>query len=111
MILGIERSGLQRKNIQFLLRTLSMSMICTNLWSKGHMQKKIEKGSPEWTMFREFWSLRQKFHDPENTDEFWDAAIKEVSTFAGRYKEAGLYDFALQIGMAILDDAERRKRG
>ena len=69
---------------------------------------KIEKGSPEFQMFQEFWGLRQKYHDSDNTDEFWDGFIKEVSLFIDKYKHEDFGVFVSEIGSAMLDDVERR---
>lgn len=73
------------------------------------MKKKIEKNSPEWTMFNEFYKLRQEYHDAEYTEEFWDAAIKDVSEFIAKYKnDSDVAFFSDGLGRLLLDDMEYR---
>lgn len=74
------------------------------------MESKIEKGSPEWTMFREFWELRKNYHDSDGTDGFWDGFIKDVSEFIDKYKCEPFSVFVSDLGRAMLDDVERRQK-
>lgn len=73
------------------------------------MYKKIEKGSPEWMMFQGFWKLRQQYYTPENTDEYWNAAIHDVSDFINKYRDTDIHGFADDLGRVLMDDFERRK--
>ena len=34
-------------------------------------EKKLEKGSPEWQFFMDFWKFRQKYHDSDGEPEDW----------------------------------------
>ena len=46
---------------------------------------KFQKGSEEWMMFMEFWGLCQKYWIPEQNDEWWDEALREMDLFAKKY--------------------------
>ena len=43
---------------------------------------KFSKGSEEWQMFMDYWSLCQKYWKPEQSDEWWDEAMKEINSFS-----------------------------
>ena len=51
---------------------------------------KFEKNSCEWYMFQDYWKLCQKFWIPENSNEYWDAVIKETNDFYKKYKDIEL---------------------
>ena len=46
---------------------------------------KFSKGSEEWQMFMDYWSLCQKYWEPEKSDEWWDEAMKEIDSFSKKY--------------------------
>lgn len=46
---------------------------------------KFSKGSEEWQMFMDYWSLCQKYWKPEQSDEWWDEAMKEIDSFSKKY--------------------------
>ncbi len=46
---------------------------------------KFSKGSEEWQMFMDYWSLCQKYWKPEQSDEWWDEAMKEINSFSKKY--------------------------
>ena len=48
---------------------------------------KFEKGSKEWCMFRDYWSICQKFWIPEDNDEYWESIVRETDEFYKKYKD------------------------
>jgi hypothetical protein len=46
---------------------------------------KFAKGSEEWQMFIDFWTLCQKYWIPEESDEWWENALHEIDAFAKKY--------------------------
>ena len=50
------------------------------------MQKKFEKDSPEWLMFRDIYALIQKHYIVEESDDYWEQIVKDVAEFGEKYK-------------------------
>ena len=64
-------------------------------------------------MFMEFWGLCQKYWIPEQNDEWWDEALREMDLFAKKY---GSTVFVRKLGMALIarledEDAEQMAKG
>lgn len=71
--------------------------------------KRFEKGSEEWQMFTDFWKLCQKYWEPEQTDEYWECAVKEFDSFYKKYRTP--YAKHLAVGMLnALEETEKGKR-
>lgn len=68
------------------------------------MQKKFPKGSEEWQMFSDFWSMCQKFWGVEPTQEYWDSLVKTASAFQEKYKTK----FASNLAFALMDDLDNQ---
>lgn len=71
---------------------------------------RFEKGSEEWKMFTDFWTLCQKFWIAENSDEYWQSFIDASNEFCEKYK--GITDgiFPNKLAMAILDAKEEERK-
>ena len=50
-------------------------------------------------MFMEFWGLCQKYWIPEQNDEWWDEALREMDLFAKKY---GSTVFVRKLCMALI---------
>ena len=73
------------------------------------MEKKIEKGSPEWNLFQEFWKFRQKYHDADDNDQWWIKAVDEGSKIVEKYRGTELEKFAYDLVFgSCLEDTDRR---
>ena len=66
---------------------------------------KFAKGSEEWQMFIDFWTLCQKYWIPEESDEWWENALHEIDVFAKKY---GSTVFARGLCMALVSDLEEK---
>lgn len=64
---------------------------------------KFSKGSEEWQMFMDFWTLCQKYWEPEKSDEWWDEALREIDSFAKKY---GSTIFVRGLCMALVNHLE-----
>lgn len=65
--------------------------------------KKFEKGSREWYMFTDYWTLCQKFWLPENNDEYWENLVNSINDFAQKYNNDF---FARKLALALSDYLE-----
>jgi len=63
--------------------------------------QRFQKGSREFEMFSEFWSLCQKYWIPEESDEYWESAIRDIGAFQKKY---GLHGFARKLGGALAEE-------
>ena len=73
---------------------------------------KFEKGSREWAMFKDIWTLACKWWEVPNTDEKWDECIKEVDAFCKKYSGKDMVGtLSLKFGMALCESlSEEYKR-
>lgn len=68
----------------------------------------FSKGSKEWQMFTDFWVIAKKYWIPEESDEYWECLVHDVSDFSNKYPDVPL---AHLVGMALLDNMEHISRG
>lgn len=71
-------------------------------------KKKFVKGSEEWQMFMDFWSLCQEFWEPEDNDEWWTLVIKSAEDFSKKYGNKGL---ARVLAVAFIGYLEEKAKG
>lgn len=67
-------------------------------------EKKFVKGSEEWMLFQDYWNLCQSVWEPDETDPYWQEAVKRVEAFCEKYGT----EFAKDLALALLNDMERR---
>ena len=66
----------------------------------------IEKGSKDWNMFADYFSLCKKFWDvPEKNDSYYDALMLESEQFQKRYESGD--GFATSLHDALVDRCKR----
>lgn len=71
--------------------------------------KRFEKGSAEWRLFQEFWSLCQKYWIPEDNDEYWERVIKAADEFYKKYKIADEI-FARKIALSLVETLDLKSK-
>lgn len=65
-------------------------------------QVKFDKGSEEWMMFTEYWSLCQSVWQTEDSDEYWKEAYNKCKAFGEKYK--GICgEFARSLALSLLE--------
>ena len=69
--------------------------------------KRFEKCSEEWSMFREYWALCQRFWEPEDNDEYWEQVVNATDDFYNKYK-ANNEIFSKKITLALVDTLEEK---
>lgn len=69
-------------------------------------KKKFLKGSEEWVMFMDYWTLCQELWGIEDTEAYWQEVADKVETF--RKKHPG--SFARRLTNALLDELMERSR-
>ncbi len=67
----------------------------------------VEKYSPEWLMFKDYWILCKKFWIPEDNVEYWDSVIRELSDFYKKYSDE---IFAKGLALAFIETLDKKMR-
>ena len=70
------------------------------------MEKKFAKGSSEWMMFMDFWTLCQKYWEPDDNDDYWESVVKETDVFYRKYNT----EFAKSLALTLVNELERKSR-
>ena len=70
------------------------------------MEKKFAKGSSEWMMFMDYWTLCQKYWDPDDNDDYWESVVKETDVFYRKYNS----EFAKSLALTLVNELERKSR-
>lgn len=70
------------------------------------MEKKFAKGSSEWMMFMDFWTLCQKYWEPDDNDDYWESVVKETDVFYRKYNS----EFAKSLALTLVNELERKSR-
>lgn len=70
--------------------------------------KKLEKGSEEWQFFQDFWRFRQKYYDPEKSDEWFEEVVAESTRLYAKYQNTDFKEFAKALIIAHMNDVDRR---
>ncbi|MDE7445824.1 MAG: hypothetical protein K2N15_09020 [Lachnospiraceae bacterium] len=63
---------------------------------------KFAKGSEEWQMFMDYWSLCQKYWEPENNDAYWEEVVKDTDKFYKKHNS----DFSRALALVLIDELE-----
>ena len=66
---------------------------------------KCPKGSEEWQMFMDYWTLCQKYWEPEESDSYWENLIDATDDFYKKYNT----DFAKSLALSLVNEAERKQ--
>ena len=70
------------------------------------MEKKFAKGSSEWMMFMDFWTLCQKYWEPDDNDDYWESVVKETDVFYRKYNS----EFPKSLALTLVNELERKSR-
>lgn len=64
---------------------------------------------PEFEMFKDVWNFLKKYHDIEDTEEYWENVVKESATITERNSEYS--EYCSQLMLATVEELERRAKG
>lgn len=74
------------------------------------MQTKFQKGSKEWNMFTDYWSMCQKFWITEDNNEYWDSLVEDSGSFYRKYKDVPLASKLVLSFVQTIEDEDNAKR-
>lgn len=55
-------------------------------------------------LFQDYWNLCQSVWEPDETDPYWQEAVRRIEAFCEKYET----EFAKDLALALLNDMERR---
>lgn len=64
---------------------------------------------PEFDMFQDIWNFLKKYHDIEDTEEYWEKVVKESAAICAKHNNYS--EYCSQIIMATVEELERRAKG
>ena len=67
---------------------------------------KFSKDSPEWQMFTAYWSIVQKYYEPEDSESYWQGLIDDLNDFILKYQGR----FARELAKALQNYLEQKSR-
>ena len=74
-------------------------------------EKKLEKGTPEWQFFQDFWKFRQKYYDSAGEPDEWYTELVNVGdTIIKKYENTEFAEFAKAVVLSHLEDIDVRVR-
>lgn len=65
---------------------------------------RLQKGSEEFEMFRDYWNMLEGNWGIENAEEYWEKVVNDTDSFYQKYKT----EFAKELAVAYLNELERR---
>lgn len=69
-------------------------------------EKRFVKGSEEWQMFMDYWTLCQKHWEAENNDAYWENVVKDTDEF---YRKYGT-EFARTLAITLVNELEAKAK-
>lgn len=67
---------------------------------------KFQKGTEEFQLFKDYWTLIQSYWIPEKNDTYWDDVQKDTAEFYKKYNTS----FAKDLAIAYLNELERKSK-
>ena len=72
------------------------------------MEKKFEKGSEDWQFFMDYWNFRQKWYEPEESDNWFEELKEAADELKMKYDKTKCRKYVIALIMAHLEDVDRR---
>lgn len=73
------------------------------------MNKRIEKGSEEWSTFTDVWALYQEIGGVEDGDSYWEEAIRKVDEYKKKHDSVLGMELAMAILGTLLDESKEQR--
>lgn len=70
----------------------------------------LEKGSEEWTFFKEYFNFRKKYHDAVNSEGWFSEMMSAGELLMQKYSNMEFSDFAKKLVFDHFEDVETRWR-
>lgn len=73
------------------------------------MNKRIEKGSEEWSTFTDVWALYQEIGGVEDGDGYWEEAVRKVDEYMAKHDSVLGMELAMAILGTLLDESKEQR--
>lgn len=67
---------------------------------------KLQKGTEEFEMFRDYWKMLEENWGVEDTEIYWNKVIEDTKAFYGRYQT----EFSKELALTLINELERRAK-
>lgn len=67
---------------------------------------KLQKGTEEFEMFRDYWKMLEENWGVEDSEEYWDKVIEDTKAFYGRYQT----EFSKELALTLINELERKAK-
>lgn len=73
------------------------------------MNKRIEKGSEEWSTFTDVWALYQEIGGVEDGDDYWKETMSKVEAYMAKHDSILGMELAMAILGTLLDESKEQR--
>ena len=67
---------------------------------------KLQKGTEEFEMFRDFWKMLEENWGVEDSEAYWNKVIEDTDAFYRKYET----EFSNELALALINELERKAK-
>ena len=67
---------------------------------------KLQKGTEEFEMFRDYWKMLEENWGVEDSEAYWNKVIEDTDAFYRKYET----EFSKELALALLNEPERKAK-
>ena len=67
---------------------------------------KLQKGTEEFEMFRDYWKMLEENWDVEDSEVYWNKVIEDTDAFYRKYET----EFSKELVLALINELERKAK-
>lgn len=67
---------------------------------------KLQKGTEEFEMFRDYWKMLEENWGVEDSEVYWTKVIEDTDTFYRKYET----EFSKELALALINELERKAK-
>ena len=67
---------------------------------------KLQKGTEEFEMFRDYWKMLEENWGVEDSEAYWNKVIEDTDAFYRKYET----EFSKALALALINELERKEK-
>lgn len=67
---------------------------------------KLQKGTEEFEMFRDYWKMLEENWGVEDSEAYWNKVIEDTDAFHRKYDT----EFSKELALALINELERKEK-
>lgn len=67
---------------------------------------KLQKGTEEFEMFRDYWKMLEENWGVEDSEAYWNKVIEDTDAFYRKYET----EFSKELALALINELERKAK-